>query len=151
MAKNLTMTVAADADLPFVLCDPARTMQILHNLLLNAVSYTRPGGHVSVDAKRVADPGFVEISVIDDGIGIPLDEHDQIFESFYRANSNVYEMEATGTGLGLNITRSLVELHGGEIDPRACPAKGPASMSLSPLSMPRSWRRIVRIGLNPAL
>ena len=123
MAKNLTMTVAADADLPFVLCDPARTMQILHNLLLNAVSYTRPGGHVSVDAKRAADPGFVEISVIDDGIGIPLDEHDQIFESFYRA-SNVYEMEATGTGLGLNITRSLVELHGGEIRFESVPGKG---------------------------
>ncbi len=109
MAKNLTLTVSADADLPFVLCDPARTMQILHNLLLNAVSYTRPDGHVSVRAMRAADPAFVEISVVDDGIGIPLDEQDQIFESFYRA-SNVYETETTGSGLGLNIARSLVEL-----------------------------------------
>ena len=123
--KDLTLTVYTEADLPYVLCDADRTMQILHNLLLNAVSYTRTGGHIRVGAVLAADPAFVEISVVDDGIGIPLDEQDKIFESFYRA-SNAYETETSGSGLGLNIARSLVELHGGEIRLESAPGKGTA-------------------------
>lgn len=114
LEKNHSLKVTIDENLPFVLCDAARTMQILHNLLLNAVKYTKVGGHICLCARVAADPAFIEIAIIDDGIGIPIEDQEWIYDSFYRAG-NVYEADATGSGLGLNIARSLVELHGGEI------------------------------------
>ena len=102
---------------------PGTRLQILHNLILNAVKYTKPGGHIFVSASRSPDPAYIQITVKDDGIGIPVDDQEHIFESFFRAG-NVYEAEAKGTGLGLSIARSLVELHGGEIRFDSVPGQG---------------------------
>ena len=123
MERSLSLDLAVEEGLPLVLCDPQRIMQVLHNLILNAVKYTKAGGHVFVSATRTADPSFIQIAVKDDGIGIPFDDQDHIFESFFRAG-NVYEVEAIGTGLGLNIARSLIELHGGEIRFESIPGQG---------------------------
>ncbi|MHB0937370.1 MAG: sensor histidine kinase [Armatimonadota bacterium] len=93
-------------DLPPVNADPARLERILANLLINARKYSAPGAPIRVDA-RLLD-GQVEIRVTDQGQGIPADEIDRIFDRFYRCT---YKRRGEGIGLGLYITRALVEAH----------------------------------------
>ena len=82
------------------------------NLVSNAVAYSDPGSSVSVTAK--ADGGAVEISVVDQGIGIPQDELDRIFERFYRVDPARHRSTG-GTGLGLSIVKHVAATHGGEV------------------------------------
>ncbi|MBW5449418.1 response regulator [Cohnella sp. CFH 77786] len=94
--------------------DPDRIQQILHNLIGNAIKFTH-GGTVEVGAGRPAEAGpWIEIHVSDTGIGIPADKLDSIFESFEQADGSTMR-EYGGTGLGLTITKQLVELQGGSI------------------------------------
>ena len=102
-------------DGPELTCDEARIQQVLHNLLVNAREYTPEGGRVSVTARPV-DGGW-QLVVTDTGVGIPAAEQDRLFSPFFRA-SNVAGAGRTGTpgaGLGLLISRAIVELHGGGI------------------------------------
>ncbi len=103
-----------------VIGDRIRVKQILYNLLSNAVKFTPKGGHVRIDVEP-AD-GFARISVSDTGIGIPPDEHDSIFDKFHQVAAVTGMRE--GTGLGLPITRRLVEQHGGRIWLESEPGKG---------------------------
>ena len=89
--------------------DPNRITQVLNNLLANAFNYTPAGGEVTVLVERDALDAIVR--VIDTGIGIPDDALEQIFEPFYRVN----EAAARGTGLGLTISREIVDLHEGSL------------------------------------
>jgi two-component system sensor histidine kinase SenX3 len=82
------------------------------NLVANAVAYSDPGSSVSVTAR--ADNGAVEISVVDQGIGIPQDELDRIFERFYRVDPARHRSTG-GTGLGLSIVKHVAATHGGEV------------------------------------
>lgn len=82
------------------------------NLVSNAVAYSDPGSSVSVTTK--ADAGAVEISVVDQGIGIPQDELDRIFERFYRVDPARHRSTG-GTGLGLSIVKHVAATHGGEV------------------------------------
>ena len=82
------------------------------NLVSNAVAYSDPGSAVSVTAR--ADAGAVEISVVDQGIGIPPDEIDRIFERFYRVDPARHRSTG-GTGLGLSIVKHVAATHGGEV------------------------------------
>lgn len=113
-------------DLPPVLADEDRVEQILHNLVGNAVKFTKQG-HISVGASLLpAAPGreaYVEIFVEDTGIGIPPDKQSMIFESFTQADGSI-SREYGGTGLGLSISRRLVELHGGAIALASTPGRG---------------------------
>jgi len=85
---------------------------VLDNLVSNALKFTRPGGKVTVEA---GDKGeFLMVAVTDDGIGVPPQDREKIFERFYRA-SNRGEVNAPGTGLGLAIAREVVAKHGGKI------------------------------------
>lgn len=85
---------------------------VLDNLVSNALKFTRPGGKVTVEA---GDKGeFLMVAVSDDGIGVPPQDREKIFERFYRA-SNRGEVNAPGTGLGLAIAREVVAKHGGKI------------------------------------
>jgi PAS domain S-box-containing protein len=92
--------------------DRTRFKQILYNLLSNAVKFTPEGGGVAVDSVRETD-GAVRFSVSDNGIGIPPEEQEAIFDEFHQVGAASSAKE--GTGLGLAITRKLVELHGGKI------------------------------------
>lgn len=111
-AKQLTLIAAPD--LPPALCDETRTMQIVNNLLSNAAKYTPRGSHITITVTLAEAAGFLQLAVADDGIGIPPADQGKLFSRFFRAG-NVAAIEASGAGLGLYITRSLVELHGGRI------------------------------------
>jgi signal transduction histidine kinase len=104
-----------------VVADPVRLRQILANLLGNGVKFTPAGGEVSVDA--VAEDGFVRISVCDSGIGIASEEQERIFEKFYQAGFTTAGVRE-GTGVGLTISRQLVELQGGRIWVESSPGCG---------------------------
>ena len=104
--------VVLDDDAHRPLLDELRFEQVLANLLSNAVKFTPAGGAVSVTTRR--EPGEWVVEVADTGIGIPEDEVDRLFERFFRA-SNVRADQQPGTGLGLVIARSIVELHGGSL------------------------------------
>ncbi|MDH2444128.1 ATP-binding protein [Amnibacterium sp. CER49] len=95
-----------------VLGDEALLTTALHNLIVNAVQYSPPGGHVGVGA-RVRD-GVVEISVSDQGVGIADDDLERVFERFYRGDP-ARSRSTGGTGLGLSIVKHIVENHGGDV------------------------------------
>jgi signal transduction histidine kinase len=92
--------------------DPRRLAQIIDNLLSNAVKYTPDGGHVTVSL--VNGGPSVSLKVTDTGIGIPACDHAHLFDPFFRA-SNASAGSGQGTGLGLVVTRRLVEAHGGTL------------------------------------
>jgi len=123
----LQLINAIPEELSLVYADENRLQQILHNLVGNAIKFTN-SGMVEISAKTIHGPSFIvdgnagstidneqlAISVSDTGIGIPKDKLDRIFESFEQADGSTAR-EYGGTGLGLTITKQLVELHGGEI------------------------------------
>jgi len=107
--------------------DETRIKQILFNLLSNAIKYSNAGGTVSFGAKEI-EAGDLMMWVEDDGQGIPLEEQEAIFSTFYKGkNQEIARAKAgkrTGTGLGLSIVKSFVELHGGRVLLTSEPDKG---------------------------
>jgi signal transduction histidine kinase len=111
-ATSRELTVAVEPDLPDVLADPTRIHQALSNLISNAVKFSPENSEVTVGAQRRND--HVEFYVADHGIGIPRDEQGKLFTRFHRA-ANAHGTEAPGAGLGLYITKGIVQAHGGKI------------------------------------
>jgi PAS domain S-box-containing protein len=110
--RGLALTVESDPDVPAVHADRNRLIQVLMNLLSNAYRYTPVGGSITVSVRPDKDAVLVEVK--DTGIGIAPEDQEKIFERFFRADQELVN-EQTGTGLGLPIARSLVELHGGRL------------------------------------
>jgi signal transduction histidine kinase len=108
---GVKVALAADPEVDIVDGDERRIRQVIFNLLSNAVKFTPAGGAVDVRAKQLN--GEVRVSVADTGPGIALDDHQRIFEEFQQAEAGVEQRE--GTGLGLALSKRLVELHGGRI------------------------------------
>jgi len=100
------LTVYADAD---------RLQQVMRALLDNAVKFTPEGGHVQVLGMENGRPGMVEIDVVDDGIGIPDEARERIFERFYQVD-NTATRRYGGAGMGLALVRRLVEAHGAQVE-----------------------------------
>jgi len=120
-AKGISLSLDLPNDLPLVNIDWQRVNQILHNLLENAVTHTHKGGTITVAAS--AQDGWVEVSVSDTGEGIPAEDLPRIFERFYRVDKS--RSRATGgSGLGLTISKRLVEAHGGKITVQSELGKG---------------------------
>jgi signal transduction histidine kinase len=111
-AAGQSLTEQVEPDLPPIDVEPDRIRQILVNLLTNAHEYTPEGASIGVAARAVG--AEVEISVSDNGPGIPPDQLERIFERFTRGDAGLTQ-RVGGTGLGLAISKSLVELHGGSI------------------------------------
>lgn len=109
---RISLSLEVDEGIGTVRTDPTRLKQILFNLLSNAVKFTPDGGSVSVKAKRLN--GEIQISVTDTGIGIPKERMEEIFKPFVQLDSSI-SRQYEGTGLGLALTRRLVELLGGRI------------------------------------
>jgi protein-histidine pros-kinase len=132
-AIDVQMTVAPDLD--GVILDPARFKQVLFNLLSNAIKFNRPGGHIHVTLKAAEGDRF-QLSVKDTGIGIkPADMH-RLFREFEQLNTGVAR-EFEGTGLGLALTRRIVEMQGGTITVESDPGNG----STFTVTLPRDTRK----------
>jgi two-component system phosphate regulon sensor histidine kinase PhoR len=112
LARDVTLENIVPASL-VVLADNDRMRQVISNLVDNAIKYGRPGGMTSVAGKSLAD-GRLEISVADDGPGIPKEAQERIFERFYRVDK-ARSREQGGTGLGLAIVKHVIQAHGGEV------------------------------------
>lgn len=103
----------------FTFADPERILQVLRNILTNAIKYTPDGGHIRIDGRKL--PGFVEITITDTGIGIDAEDQPIIFEKFSRLGSTSLhssgktKFKGGGPGLGLRIAKGIIESHGGAI------------------------------------
>ena len=124
--KNIELTWSTSEDIPPLYQDMGKIQQILTNLLSNAVKFTPDGGRVRVETTPVClpdhkqSPDYVQISVADTGIGIPLADQERIFEKFRQASTipgqeTLLTREYEGTGLGLSIVMELSKLLGGEV------------------------------------
>ena len=127
--KRQTLAMKTN-DIPFIVADSVKFKQILYNLLSNAVKFTPEGGTITLvaeatnaanlpaQARNLADSSesdnFLKLSVTDSGIGIKREDLDRIFSEFEQVDSGL-SRRYEGTGLGLALTKRLVELHGGEI------------------------------------
>jgi two-component system phosphate regulon sensor histidine kinase PhoR len=102
--------------------DGDRLQQVLSNLVDNAIKYGRPGGRVVVGARSLHED-IVEAWVADDGVGIPAEARERIFERFYRVDKG-RSREQGGTGLGLSIVKHIVQAHGGDVRVESEPGRG---------------------------
>ena len=119
--KEIALEELVPEDLPQLRADRAKLRRVLVNLVSNALKFTPKGGRVRVSAAR--EDSFVRVSVSDTGVGIQPDDLRDIFDKYAQARSRATRSEK-GTGLGLYITRQLVELHGGKIEVQSEVGKG---------------------------
>jgi signal transduction histidine kinase len=118
---RLQLVNALPDDLPPMLVDARAVKQILINLLSNAVKFTPGGGSITVEGRLTPDGGMT-LSVADTGIGIAEENLERVFEPFWQADAGIRRSE--GSGLGLNICRKLIDLHGGSIGVASAPQQG---------------------------
>ena len=111
-SRRHQLSLDLPADLPAALADRTRLVQIITNLLSNACKYTPEGGRICIQAR--AQGGRVHIAVADSGIGMSAEDQARLFTQFFRSE-NPAVREQQGWGLGLNVTRRLVEVQGGEM------------------------------------
>jgi signal transduction histidine kinase len=121
--QGVSLDVVAPADLPQILVDPVRIKQVLYNLLSNAIKFTPRGGSVRLAAEDTSSG--LSIAVTDTGVGIRAEDLPRLFREFERIEPvSTSGPRPEGTGLGLALTRRLVELHGGTISVMSDPGKG---------------------------
>ena len=118
--RDITVTAGGAGSL-HVLGDHALLVTALRNLLDNALRYSPPSTRVSVGVRTVAD--VVEISVVDQGVGLTPEQQDRVFERFYRVDL-ARSRETGGTGLGLSIVKHVAANHGGEVRLWSAPGRG---------------------------
>ena len=139
-AKGQELSFDRTHSLPAVAGDAERIRQILINLLSNAHKYTPRGGQIWLTAR--AEDGWVRIDIRDNGIGLSPDEQAHLFDRFFRARQPAME-SVEGTGLGLPITRLLVDMHGGQITVTSAPGEGSTfSFTLPVAHVPQGKLRV---------
>jgi signal transduction histidine kinase len=109
--KNLALTVKLPADMPIATGDERRIVQVLLNLVGNAIKFTDAGG---IEIRVAAENGMFNVQVVDTGPGIDPDDQERIFQEFQQVDNTITK-EKGGTGLGLAIAKRIVEMHGGRI------------------------------------
>ncbi len=129
-SKNISLEFSAKPSDMSINVDKIKLKQILHNLVNNALKFTPENGHVKVEARK--SRSLTEISVRDNGIGIPEDKLEIIFEPFKQIDSSL-SRKYSGTGLGLMIVKKFVEMHGGEIRVKSELTKGSTFTILLPV------------------
>jgi signal transduction histidine kinase len=120
-ATGCTVTVEIPDPSPVVLADKEALTAAVVNLLDNAAKYSEPGRPITVRAAH--EPDGVLLEVADEGIGIPADEQERIFERFYQSDRRL-SRNYDGCGLGLSIVQSVIRLHGGTISVKSAPGRG---------------------------
>ncbi len=129
-SKKILLTFYSQQEKIHVYFDKDKVDKIISNLLSNALKFTPQNGHVKVEI--LLSGKEVEISVADNGIGIPHRQLNEIFERFYQIDSNTYK-EYEGTGIGLSLTKELVDLHKGKISVVSEEGKGSTFSVILPL------------------
>jgi signal transduction histidine kinase len=118
--RNLCLTMHGVEDIPDIVVDLQRLSQAFRNLISNAIKYTPDGGTITIRAQQLDDARF-EVIVSDTGMGIAPSDQDLIFDKFFRVgsadhhSSGEFKFKGGGPGLGLSITRGIIEAHGGHI------------------------------------
>jgi signal transduction histidine kinase len=107
--RSITLATRVSPDLPLALCDRDRIVQVLSNLVGNAIKFTPSGGRIEVAVEAVAEG--VRVSVRDTGMGIAREQLEHVFDRFWQAN----RADRQGAGLGLAIAKAIVEAHDGAI------------------------------------
>lgn len=136
-AKGLDIELAQDENLPVIQTDPGKFQQILFNFLANAVKFTPLGGRITLGAsveRRDGKPVGVRVWVADTGPGIPLEEHEAIFEKFRQIDAS-HTKHHGGTGLGLAISRELARLLQGRIELDSDSGRGATFTLIVPLEL----------------
>jgi two-component system phosphate regulon sensor histidine kinase PhoR len=110
-----------DADIDDFFADPNAITMAFLNMLDNSVKYSGEQKEIQIRVARTN--GFVDLSVTDKGVGIPLSEQEKIFDKFYRGNQPAIR-RIRGSGIGLSIMKNVAEMHGGEVLVQSAPGKG---------------------------
>jgi two-component system cell cycle sensor histidine kinase PleC len=133
-AGGLEVTVSLQ-DLPRIEADPRALKQVLLNLLSNAVKFTPRGGGISIKGERIG--GYVRLTVRDTGIGIAAQDLARLARPFEQVETQ-HAKTTQGTGLGLALTRSLIELHGGRLELASEPGRGTSAAVAMPVHRPQA-------------
>ena len=136
--RNLKLDVRIEDNLPQLYLDRNRILQVLLNLLSNAYKYTSEGG-ATLEVTQSEEA--VSISVSDTGVGIKAEDQANMFNRFFRAGDQVVQ-KAGGTGLGLNISKGLTELHGGELTFESKYGEGTTFRVILPKNRPEAVEEI---------
>jgi signal transduction histidine kinase len=129
--RNITLKADLGRDDLLVEVDGGKIAIALSNLVKNAIMFTDEGGHVFVTGELV--PGYVKVSVIDDGIGIPARDLPRIFDRFFQVESHLTRRHG-GMGLGLSVAKAMIEMHGGRIWAESMEGKGSNITFLLPVN-----------------
>ena len=129
------LLVEVSGDLPMVYADPHRVRQVLINLISNAVKYSPSGGKVAVALTTSDEPVEMWVSVQDEGLGIEAEDQEHVFAAFFRASQHLPQL-IEGLGLGLTVSKALVEAHDGRIWVESEPGHGSTFTFSLPLEGP---------------
>jgi signal transduction histidine kinase len=129
--KSISLTGDVDPSLGRIGGDEFSINEMITNLLFNAVKYTPEGGTVRLEAHNAGR--YIQIDIMDTGIGIPAGEVDNVFDEFFRA-TNAKKSEKDGTGLGLSLVKQIVERHGGSISVSSEEGAGSTFTVMLPMS-----------------
>jgi two-component system phosphate regulon sensor histidine kinase PhoR len=139
--RQITLIRRVAPMLPLILADRQRLVQVLLNLIRNAITYTPQGGMVSIAVER-ADADYLALVVADTGIGIPNDDLERVFERFYRTDTSRGRTSG-GFGLGLAIVRDLVNAMGGSITVESKVGEGSCFRVLLRMAVPGSYASVM--------
>lgn len=132
-AKSLRFSLDLAEGMPQAQIDPNRIIQVLTNILGNAVKFSPAGGVIAVQAHYLADQRLIEVRINDNGPGIPEKDLARIFDKFYQTSQRP-SSDINGTGIGLAVVRELVQLHGGSVRAENVPGGGAAFVFTLPVN-----------------
>lgn len=133
LTQNKKLTLVMGHDLPVVLADAFRIGQVLLNLVANALNYTKDGASITVTAEK--KDNLLQVSVADTGQGIPKEAISKLFVKFFRVSGSL-KQGSKGTGLGLFISKSIIEMHNGKIWVESEVGKGTTFTFVLPIAKP---------------